>query len=573
MNLIRILSEQVASQIAAGEVIDRPASVVRELIDNSIDAYADRIVISIENGGKGLIKVSDNGMGMSRDDLLLSVERHATSKIENASDLFSVKSLGFRGEALPSIASVSRMQIVSRPKEDLIGHRLKITGGKLIDIEETGSPSGTIVEARGLFFNVPARQKFLRAAQTELDYIIDSFFRIALAFPNINFKLDDSAKTIMNLPASNQHLPRLSALMGRKVVESMKQENENFPDLSVKTYLASPEFCRTRGDRLFIYVNGRNIRDRLVTKAVIEGYGHRLMKGQYPQVAVFIEIDPSKVDVNVHPTKQEVRFHDGPAVFKAITSTIGKAFSHSYNTLPGDWSNKHAKIDSKENTFGSISESAPEYSQTPKNTLVRPEAQEHGHLIFIEDSKVIGQFGNTYILCQLKDGLLIVDQHAAHERIVYESLKKNLPSSQIEAQRLLIPFELELTVKEKGIVMEKGERLSDLGIELSHFGGNTFLLSSVPAILTNVVWDSFISELIAKLDEGELQDHVVLDKVLTVIACHGAIRAGYIMSHEEMTNLMSQLNRTDLPTNCPHGRPIFKKFSYSEIEKIFKRTL
>ncbi|HOP47621.1 MAG TPA: DNA mismatch repair endonuclease MutL [Desulfobacteraceae bacterium] len=573
MNIIRILPEQVASQIAAGEVIDRPASVLRELIDNSIDASADRIVITVENGGKRLIKVIDNGTGMSRDDLLLSVERHATSKIENASDLFSIKSLGFRGEALPSIASVSRMKITSRPKDKLTGHRLKINGGKLIEIEETGSPAGTIIEAKGLFFNVPARQKFLRTSQTELNYIIDSFFRTALGFPGINFKLDDSAKNIINLPASKEHLSRLSALMGLKVVESMKQGNEQFPDMSVNSYLAPPEFSRTKGDRLFIYVNGRNIRDRLVTRAVIEGYGKRLMKGQYPQAVVFIEIDPSKVDVNVHPAKQEVRFHEGPAVFKAIASTIEKAFSNSFNTFPGNSPKRYEKLESMEKSFESVSEPGLMYFPTPENTTGRFETHKNENLVFTDNSKIIGQLGNTYILCQVKNGLLMVDQHAAHERIVYENLKKSLGSAVIEAQNLLIPFELEMTEKEKRIVLEKGERLSDFGIELSHFGGNTFLLRSVPAILKNVKWDSFISELIAELDEGKLQDDTVLDRVLTVIACHGAIRAGYIMSHEEMTNLISDLNSTDLPTNCPHGRPTFKEFSYAEIEKIFKRTL
>jgi DNA mismatch repair protein MutL len=226
-----------------------------------------------------------------------------------------------------------------------------------------------------------------------------------------------------------------------------------------------------------------------------------------------------------------------------------------------------------EKSFESVSEPGLMYFPTPENTTGRFEIHKNENLVFTDNSKIIGQLGNTYILCQVKNGLLMVDQHAAHERIVYENLKKSLGSAVIEAQSLLIPFELEMTEKEKRIVLEKGERLSDFGIELSHFGGNTFLLRSVPAILKNVKWDSFISELIAELDEGELQDDTVLDRVLTVIACHGAIRAGYIMSHEEMTNLISDLNSTDLPTNCPHGRPTFKEFSYAEIEKIFKRTL
>jgi len=573
MNVIRILPEKVASQIAAGEVVDRPASVVRELIDNSIDAGADRIVISIEKGGKGAIKVSDNGSGISRDDLLLCVERHATSKIETVSDLFSVKSLGFRGEALPSIASVSRMQIISRPQDQLAGHRLKIAGGKLIAIEEVGAPAGTIVEVRNLFFNLPARRKFLRAGKTESDYIIDMFSKVTLPYLDINFRLDDDGKTIMNLPSSHQRLHRLSVLMGRKVAESIIKAQERDLDLEISAYLAPSDFSRTRGDRLFIYVNDRNIRDRLVTKAIIEGYGQRLMKGQYPQAVVFIKIDPSKIDINVHPAKQEVRFRNSREVFQIIVSTIEKALARSFHAFPGkEPIRKNGSVDQKK-SFGFVSEPVWNYSQTAESTVAQVKTQVGEQSIVKEDIQIIGQFGNTYILCQTKEGLLIVDQHAAHERIVYENLKKGLQASQIEAQTLLVPHKIELAMKEKRIVLKKGAQLIRFGIELDHFGGNTFLVRSVPAMLRNVQWDSFLSELIAELEKGNLGDDTVLDKVLTVMACHGAIRAGHRMTNEEMIHLLSQLDEMDLPTNCPHGRPVFKHFTYYEIEKMFKRVL
>ncbi|MCD6297694.1 MAG: DNA mismatch repair endonuclease MutL, partial [Deltaproteobacteria bacterium] len=564
---IHILPEKVASQIAAGEVVDRPASVVRELIDNSIDAGADRIVVRIENGGKGLIKVSDNGVGMSRDDLLLCVERHATSKIETASDLFSIKSLGFRGEALPSIASVSRMKLTSRPKDRLEGHRLKIAGGKLTAIEETGAPVGTVVEAGALFFNIPARRKFLRAARTETDHIIDTFTRVALPFPGITFKLEDAGKTLMNLPASDRQLPRLSALLGRKVAESITEEQERIHGVGVNVYLAPWELNRTRGDRLFVYVNGRNIRDRLVTRAIIEGYGQRLMKGQYPQAVIFLEIDPSKVDVNVHPTKQEVRFHNSRDVFQAIVSTIEKTLARSFHTLYGQMPDQVPSF------VSDVSESFPEFSQpalTP-GIPARPGEAEQSEIR--ELPQIIGQLGNTYILCQVKDGLLVVDQHAAHERIMYENLKKGFSNSRIEVQALLMPQKLELSAKEKRVVQEKGDRISRLGIELEHFGGNTFLLRSVPALLENVEWDSFLSEFLAELEEGEPGDDTLFDKALTIMACHGAIRAGYRMTNEEITHLFLQLGEMDVPTNCPHGRPIFKHFTYYEIEKMFKRVV
>ena len=572
MNTIRILPENVASQIAAGEVIDRPASVVRELIDNSIDAGAERISIRIEKGGKGLIKVNDSGAGMSRDDLLLCVERHATSKIETAADLFSVKSFGFRGEALPSIASVSRTEIISRPRDQLAGHRLKVEGGKLISIKEAGAPEGTIVEVRNLFYNIPARLKFMRAVKTETDHIIDVLSRIALSFPGIAFKLEDAGKTIMNLPASDQHMHRLSALMGGKVAGSMIEVRERNHALSIRAYLAPPDLSRTRGDRLFVYVNHRNIRDRLVTKAILEGYGQRLMKGQYPQAVIFIETDPSMVDVNVHPTKQEVRFHESRDVFRSIVSTVEKALGQNLNPYPS------LQPRDEENDFQNqgvrfTSEPAWNYSRTVQSQTGPPKSEALTQPLFKEMPQVIGQLGNTYILCQVRGGLLMVDQHAAHERIVYETLKNGVNNSRIEAQTLLMPYRLELTTKEKRIALKRRSQLDRFGIELDHFGGNTFLLRSVPAILKNVQWDSFFSEFITELEDDELEEGIFLDKVLTVMACHGAIRAGQSMNHHEINHLLSQLQETEIPTNCPHGRPIFKHFTYYEIEKMFKRVI
>ena len=327
MNTIRILPEKVASQIAAGEVIERPASVVRELIDNSIDAKADRISVKIERGGKGLIKVTDNGMGMGRDDLLLCLERHATSKIRTASDLVKVTSFGFRGEAIPSMAAVSRMQITSLPQKELLGNRVRISGGKLLAIEEVGAPPGTIVEIKDLFFNIPVRRKFLRTPRTEMNHIVDAVLRAAMPFPNISFRLEEGNNGILHLPASSNPRLRLSHLMGRTTGQSILSGESQQKDPHIAIHVAPADFARKRADRLFVYVNGRNIKDRFVTKAIIEGYGQRLMKGRYPQALVFITIDPAQIDVNVHPTKQEIKFQNGRQVFRAIAAVVHKTLA------------------------------------------------------------------------------------------------------------------------------------------------------------------------------------------------------------------------------------------------------
>jgi DNA mismatch repair protein MutL len=573
MNVIRILPEKVASQIAAGEVVDRPASIVRELVDNAIDAGAERISIRFESGGKRLIKVSDDGVGMSRDDLLLCLERHATSKIETTTDLFSIKSLGFRGEALPSIAAVSRMRITSRPHDQRVGHRVKVEGGRFIGIEETGAPAGTIVEVRDLFYNLPARRKFLRAARTESGHVVDVVSRVTLPFSEKSFRLDEDGKTLINLSVAGRPVDRLSALMGRTVAESLINVKGQGRNPGIQAHLAPPDLNRSRGDRLFVYVNGRNVRDRLVTKAIMEGYGQRLMKGRYPQAVVFIEMDPSGVDVNVHPTKQEVRFHNSRIVFETIVSTIKKGLAQPLQGILGQGSCPGLEAVQQAPGRYELLEPPSIYSlrsQAPDQSQWTVESQP----ALVKDvPEIIGQLGNLYILCQTKDGLLVVDQHAAHERVVYETLKKGLKTSHIEVQILLMPHRLELNLQEKRIALEKQDALSRMGIELDHFGGNTFLLRAVPALLKDVVSDSFLSELLAEFGNGDAGDDRLLDRVLTVMACHGAIRAGYRMAREEMAQLLMQLADMDLPTNCPHGRPIFKRFTYGEMERMFRRVL
>jgi DNA mismatch repair protein MutL len=578
MSNIRILPENVANQIAAGEVIERPASVVRELLDNSIDAGADRVNIKIEEGGKRLIRLHDNGSGMDRDDMLLALERHATSKISTVSDIFSIRTLGFRGEALPSICSVSKMEITSRTSDQLTAHRLKAQGGEFITIDEVGAPAGTTIEVRDLYYNTPARRKFLKADKTETGHIIDTISRIALPFTGLQLRLDDTrGKTLLNLPASENELNRLTALFGRDVSLSLIDTYFEANGFEIKAYLSPPDYSRARGDRIYIYVNNRNIRDKLVIRAIMEGYGQRLMKGRYPQVALFIKADPMLVDINVHPAKQEVRFDKGQFVYRAILSGIDKALKDQLNPFSFETStvskNRYAGEISLDKEIKEAAKPEWEYSIEPSETkeLVDKSIIEQEHLIK-ERPRIIGSLKDTYLLFQDGNGLLMIDQHAAHERIVYETLKKKYHASKVECQHFLIPVSLELSIKEGRILEEKLDQLSHLGFDIEHFGGNSFILRSVPAILVNTDWESFLKDLIPVLeDTDDILNDVSMDKILTVIACHGAVRAGHRLSEREMALMMDQLTDLELPTNCPHGRPVFKKFTYSEIERMFKR--
>jgi len=571
MGLIRILSEKVASQIAAGEVVERPASVVRELIDNSIDAAATRILIKIENGGKNLIRVSDNGAGMDRDDLLLCAERHATSKISELSDLFSVRTLGFRGEAVPSIAAVSRMVIASRTLDQVGGFRLRLEGGKIKGIEETGAPVGTTVEVNDLFFNTPARKKFLRSAGTETDHILDVLSRIALPFTTLSFRLDDRDKTLLSLPSVDSDVSRLSALFGHEVASSMIPIEREIRGLRVSGYLSPPEWDRARGDHLFVYVNRRSVRERLLTHAIIEGYGSRLMKGRYPYAVIFIAIDPSLVDVNVHPAKQEVRFHQNRLVHEAVKTVLDESLRQKAAAL---FHVPVPSMESIEEKGGRIAESTREYAAYPAEKMISHRPALQVPLMIKECPVVLGQLKETYILCETKEGLLLVDQHAAHERRVYEKLKRAYDSSSLECQPFLIPPRVEFSPSESRTILKRMEEFSELGITLEHFGGETFMVRSVPNLLVDVHWVTFLRELIAVLEEqGAVKGDQVVDRLLALMACHGAIRAGQRLSYEEMVALVEQLEDAEVPTNCPHGRPVFKRLSFHEIEKMFRRVL
>jgi DNA mismatch repair protein MutL len=571
MGLIRILSEKVAAQIAAGEVVERPASVVRELIDNSVDAGADRILIKIENGGRTLIRVADNGTGMDRDDLLLCTERHATSKISDLSDLFSVRTLGFRGEAVPSIAAVSRMVITSRTLDSLVGFRLTLQGGKIKDIDETGAPVGTTVEVRDLFFNTPARKKFMRSADTETSHLVDTLSRVALPFTTLSFRLDDRDKTLLSLPSVDSKVSRLSALFGHEVAGSMIPVEKELHGLRLSGYLSPPERDRARGDHLFLYVNRRSVRERLLTHAVIEGYGSRLMKGRYPYAVIFLEIDPALVDVNVHPAKQEVRFHQNRLVHDAVKTVVDESLRLQAAVL---FHVPAPPIENAEPKAARIAEPMEEYATHLAGKRIFHEPEPQVPRLIKESPVVLGQLKETYILCETREGLLLVDQHAAHERKVYEKLKRSYKNSSLECQPFLIPPRVEFSPSESRTILKRMGELSELGITLEHFGGETFIVRSVPVLLVDVHWEALLREIVPVLeDPGAVKGDQLVEELLALMACHGAIRAGRRLSREEMVSLVEQMDEAEVPTNCPHGRPVFKRLSFHEIEKMFRRVV
>ncbi len=572
MNLIRILPEGLASQIAAGEVVERPSSVVKELLENSIDSAATNIEISISAGGKSRIKVIDNGVGMGREDLALCVQRHATSKIACISDLYCVKTLGFRGEALASIASVARLRIQSRPHDRLEGSVISVDGGGLTEVGETGCPAGTIVEVNDLFFNVPARKKFLKADRTEAAHILDMAGRIALPHGAVRLIVRNEAKDSLLLPASDNLITRIAALMGKDIAESAESLAVRVGDFAMSVYLCPGEMARQRSDGVFTYLNGRYLRDRVMTRAILEGYSGRLLKGHYPYCVLFLEVPPETVDVNVHPTKQEVRFRDQQSIFSFIAGGIKKALGkRSFPfSLPGDLSTlDRIKAGFEEDT---VKEPVAEYlpgifSSNPSCVSEIPAEKPRAF------PRVIGQLKNTYILCEGEEGLILMDQHAAHERVIFELMKRDISSGRIPCQSLLIPKQIELSFKETEAAQRKRDELMVLGFDVEHFGGNSFLLKACPAPLAGIDVTLCISELIKQMGDGSPSSPTFTDGLLNTMACHAAIRGNHEMREEEMEHLLFQLKEVGLPANCPHGRPIYRLLSYRELEKMFKRAL
>ncbi len=673
MNRIRLLPEQVANQIAAGEVVERPASVVKELVENALDARATRVTVDIQAGGRSLIRVTDDGTGMSRDDALLCLERHATSKIQRAEDLGAIATMGFRGEALPSIASVSRMSLTTREREDSspAATQVIIHGGKLLEVREAGAPAGTCVEVRQLFYNLPARRKFLRSEETEYAHIQHYLTLAALAYPEVAFTFTRESRPVWQLPAvpvGPKPEGRLSALRERMrglfgdeqkllAVEftaalDLPIENEpNAPGAGPEPaecpsgsrqfclwgFIGQPGVSRSTREDQHLFVNRRPVENRGLNFALIEGYHTALMKGRYPLCCLFLELDPATVDVNIHPAKREVKFHNERAVrhltARAVQETLRRFHAPAESppgpavpsmTVPASapetsrgpvraapgttefptwtpltataltaWPKPQAKAAPlapapqatppppagapPETRRGAVSVVTP--GQSSSSALAsspapsEPAPSEPTPLLHVP-LRLVGVIGKLYVVLESDRGLVLMDQHAAHERILFEQMLNRLESGDVPSQRLLLPETVELSVRDAQFLRDQLAALVRLGVGLSEFGEQTFLLDALPPMVKAPDARRFVLELVDELKSAgqSVNAQRLGEQTIAKTVCRHAVKANDPLGDAELENLVNDLRHCAMPYTCPHGRPTLIEMSYRELEKKFGRV-
>jgi DNA mismatch repair protein MutL len=659
MGKIHVLPERVANQIAAGEVVERPASVVKELLENALDAGSTRIRIHVEAGGKKLIQITDNGCGMVRDDAMLAFERHATSKIKNTEDLLSIATLGFRGEALPSIASVARLHLETRAEEEAAGTILEINGGKMIRVEEAGLPLGTSITVRDLFFNTPARKKFLKSESTELSHIASLVTHYALAHPDKHFELHSATSALLVAPPVEGHRERVYQVFGQETLDQLiplaavqpleriglpqpppwrrsadtpvrdSAEDElaaaPFGEVRLHGFVSKPEIQKLNRNSIFIFVNGRLIRDRLIQHALTEAYRNILPPTVYPVVLLFLEMPTAEVDVNVHPSKTEVRFrqqsvlHDfvresvRAALMKArpvpqFLSEINAQPSASSALTPGARSGSEVQRapwrDLYEPAAAGFALQAPSIPPTtarlefegslaveanaavslarapelaiPDHGCAPPIAQEPQTPPTLESLRTLrplGQIRNSFILAVNEDGLWIIDQHVAHERVLFEKVLRQRAAQHVESQRLLMPLVIELTPAQQAIFGEIAEELAHNGFEAEPFGTRSVAVKIAPAGVDASQIEHMLNEIFEQLsrEDQAINLEAVRARIAASIACHAAIKVNMPLEQNKMEWLLAELGKTQHPMSCPHGRPVVLRYSMQDIQKAFKR--
>jgi len=591
MGQIRILDQNMINMIAAGEVIERPASVVKELMENSIDAGATKITVSIEDGGKKLISVADDGSGMDAEDLARAFEPHTTSKIRTRSDLHGISTLGFRGEALASIASVSQVRAVSKTNDSTGANSLEIDCGDASQPSPCSADIGTTIQVRDLFYKLPARRKFLRTANTELGHITEQFTRIALAHENLDLTLVHNGRELYRL-LSKQGLcrriaelfPALSANAANDLIEAGNQEK----NLNVFALLGKPDISRTSNKFQYVFLNGRFIRDKFISHAIKEAYRGLLEPNRFPVVFLFIQMPCEDYDVNVHPTKIEVRFYNANLVHSQILGvfrekllgtdlqTPGRlpAASQPKSTLPRSASMRDQRIADAMAEFFKKHRPAQTQQQirfrppSPAKTGGGPTDRAAQY-----DRKFL-QIHDSFIVAQTDDGFVIIDQHALHERIVYEDLCKRIREHKLQSQKLLMPESFQVSASGADALRANARLIEKLGIELVPFGPRTMAVQAFPTLLSNVQPLDFVRDLMDLLDrkDASLDAETLLDEILNMAACKAAVKAGQKLTDAEIEQLLADRQAAESPTRCPHGRPTAIKFSIGELEKQFKRT-
>jgi DNA mismatch repair protein MutL len=574
---IILLPESWASRIAAGEVVDRPASVVKELVENSLDAGAREISVWVEGSGVALIRVSDDGEGMGPEDLALAVERHSTSKLKEESDLFRIGTLGFRGEALPSIGSVAKLEIISRARGEPMGYRLRVEAGKKEEPVATGCAAGTTVEVRELFFSTPARRKFLKSPQTELGHITDVINRMALAFPETHFRLDHGGRVLCDHVAQARAEDRLRQVWGEEIADGMVPLDLTKRNVRLAGFLSVVPLSLPNSRYLMTYVNRRFVRDRILTHAVLQGYETLLMKGRYPAAVIYLQVPLGEVDVNVHPAKYEVRFRRQADTHDAVVEGVREGLKQRAKTPIA------SRVGFQDSGLPpGVSESARAYgADSTVEQLNFAPGRASAALIrgpaggeFFSSLEILGQLLGCYVICASPGGLVMIDQHAAHERVAFEKMRAEIDSSGAERQTLLLPQVLELPYSEAVLFDGMLGLLEQTGFTVEPFGRNTFALKALPAILPPGDYREALRRMVAEAMEagraGELRRD--LEERLMTIACHSVIRAHRKLDREEMRALLRALDQTSFATQCPHGRPVMAEFSQSELEKMFRRT-
>lgn len=582
---IRLLSSEVSSQIAAGEVVERPSSVVKELTENSLDAGAKNISISIADAGRALVEIADDGHGIPADELELAAARHATSKLVQSEDLFHIQTLGFRGEALASIGSVSRMTITSRVKAAKEGARLKIEGGVSGKVEKVGAPVGTVVRVEELFYNVPARLKFLKTDTTEKRAIDSLVTRYALAYPKVRFKLTDGNQVTLQTAGDGDRRAILAALYGVDVAKQMLEVMAQEDGLSISGFISPTSLTRSNRKEITFFVNGRWVQEISLNSALLQAYHTLLMVGRYPLTALFLEIAPEDVDVNVHPTKAEVRFKNQDKIFSFVQRSTRKAllaYTPVHSVSPQLWGGRSQSSDTPStrqvgidwsiahDETGSMDE-AP--LMTQKNhlspTVNDQEALPHSGVPLL---RLVGQIGSTYLVAEGPDGLYLIDQHAAHERVLFEKLMAQHGSKSIPAQSLLTPEVITLPPQSAKALLSQLEFLNRFGFEVEEFGTNTFQVRAMPVLFTGADPSTALRALVEDFEEDESPLQAEVEAKLAARVCKRmAVKGGQALTPEEQRALMADLEACQSPRTCPHGRPTMIHLSVDMLEKQFGR--